>query len=88
MTYYYTAVDCGTPDAPDDNGSVTYVATTFNNTATYSCNAGYYVDTVRGGSEIIVCLANGEWSDTAPACKGMADKQACHVLLIILHFFF
>ena len=64
MNCIYTAVDCGQPDDPDDNGSVNVDTTTFGSTATYSCDDGY----ILTGSETVVCQADRSWSDTAPAC--------------------
>ena len=65
------AVDCGSPDAADSNGSVDVDETTFRNIATYSCNVGYWLDVTQGGYEVIICLASGEWSNTAPSCRRM-----------------
>ena len=52
--------DCGTPTLPDHgsftlNGSIT----TYQATATQSCNTRYYLSS---GSGIITCLASGLWS--------------------------
>ncbi len=68
MLCFTIAVDCGSPDEADPNGSVAVDATTFKNTATYSCNVGYWLDLTQGGSEVVVCQADGQWSDTAPSC--------------------
>ena len=59
------AVDCGDPDAPDDNGSVNVTSTTLDSTAIYSCNEGYIIN----GTKTVICQANETWSDTAPVCK-------------------
>ena len=59
------AVDCGEPDAADENGDVSFTATIFESTATYTCDSGYDLD----GAESVTCLASGEWSNTAPACN-------------------
>ena len=67
--YFITAIDCGDPDAPDDNGDVSFDSTTLGSTATYSCNPGFLVDDSQGGSEVVTCLVSGVWSDTAPGCK-------------------
>ena len=69
--YHYTAVECGKPDPANRNGSVEYVGTTFGEIATYSCNIGFKLDETQTGRRVVVCLASGEWSDTAPICKRM-----------------
>ena len=62
-----TAVNCGTLTNPV-NGQVSYTAgTTYAQTATYSCNTGYY----RVGSSIRTCQATGRWSGSAPTCQGV-----------------
>ena len=79
--YFIVAVDCGNPDDPDPNGDVSYVATTFGNTANYSCDYGYLLDVSQGGSVVVTCLASGVWSDTAPAC---ARKN--NIIMLIKQF--
>ena len=60
-----TAVDCGTLTNPA-NGQVNHTAgSTFRQTATYSCNAGY---NLVGGSTRS-CQATGAWSRSAPTCQ-------------------
>ena len=67
ICFFPIAVDCGTLTNPA-NGQVTLTAgTTFGQTATYSCNTGYYL--VRGSTR--TCQATGVWSGSAPTCKGM-----------------
>ena len=66
-----TAVDCGTLTNPA-NGQVNHTAgSTFRQTATYSCNAGYNL--VGGSSR--VCQATGVWSGSAPSCQCMLLLQ-------------
>ena len=67
--YFIIVIDCGNPDDPDPNGDVSYIATTFGNTANYSCDYGYLLDVSQGGSVVVTCLASGVWSDTAPSCS-------------------
>ena len=65
--FFSTAVDCGTLTNPA-NGSVGHTAgTTFGQTATYTCDAGYSL--VEGSSR--VCQATGVWSGGAPTCQRM-----------------
>ena len=72
-----TAVDCGNLTHPA-NGSVNHTAgTTFGQTATYSCNTGYYLV----GDSIRTCQATGNWSGSEPTwsvsiptCQGMLLK--------------
>ncbi len=58
------AVDCMGLSNPID-GMVALTTTTFESTATYSCNTGY---TLTGGSTRM-CGADGEWTPIAPICN-------------------
>ncbi|CAI8036467.1 Sushi, von Willebrand factor type A, EGF and pentraxin domain-containing protein 1 [Geodia barretti] len=68
-------VDCGSLTDPV-NGAVTVTNTTFNSTATYSCNDGYSLV----GDTTITCLASGLWSGDEPTCRavdcGQLEKPA------------
>ena len=57
-------VDCGGLPDPE-NGTATAADTTFNSTATFSCNDGYNLV----GEETRRCLASGNWSANEPSCK-------------------
>ena len=60
-------VDCGSLTAPA-NGQVDLTSgTTFNQTATYSCNTGYNLV----GDSTRTCQATVEWSGSVPTCQGM-----------------
>ncbi|HJL19970.1 MAG TPA: hypothetical protein RMH99_30175 [Sandaracinaceae bacterium LLY-WYZ-13_1] len=59
-------VDCGALASPA-NGNVSYAATTFGSTATYSCNSGYTLS----GSPSRTCDGTGSWSGAAPTCVSM-----------------
>ena len=59
-------MDCGALSDPA-NGQVNTTGTTFEQTATYSCNRGY---NLVGGSTR-TCQATGQWSGSAPTCHGM-----------------
>ena len=62
-----TAVNCGILANPA-NGQVSHTSgTTYEQTATYSCNTGYY----REGSSTRTCQATGRWSGSAPTCQGV-----------------
>ncbi|CAI8013734.1 CUB and sushi domain-containing protein 2, partial [Geodia barretti] len=50
-------VDCGELMDPE-NGAVNVTNTTFNSTATYSCNGGYNLV----GDATRTCLASASWS--------------------------
>ena len=64
---FFSAVNCGNLTNPA-NGQVAHTAgTTFGQTATYSCNAGYYLV----GESNRTCQATGNWSESAPTCQGM-----------------
>ena len=62
----WAVVDCGIPQAPA-NGSVTVSGTTFNSTATYSCDSGY----ILHGNITRTCLETGLWSTSSPTCTGI-----------------
>ena len=67
MTYNFNAeIDCGDLFDPT-NGGVSVTSTTFNSTATYTCDSGYNLvgDTAR------TCLATASWSSFEPSCIGM-----------------
>ena len=61
-----TAVVCGVLSNPV-NGQVSTTGTTFGQTATYTCNAGYSL--VGGGTR--TCQANEMWSGSVPTCQRM-----------------
>ena len=64
---FSTAEDCSTLPDPA-NGQVNDTAgTTFEQTATYSCNTGYNLV----GNSTRMCQATGVWSGSAPTCEGM-----------------
>ena len=66
-----TAVDCGTLTDPA-NGQVNHTAgTTFEQTATYSCDTGYNLV----GDSTHTCNPTGQWSGRAPTCEGMLLKH-------------
>ena len=59
-------VDCGTPPTAHVNGNQpVYSSTTFESTVTYTCQPGY----MRIGDRTITCLADGQWSASAPVCN-------------------
>ena len=57
-------MDCGQPGSADDNGDVIVDTTTFESTASYTCDEGY----ILTGSDSVICQADATWSDTAPEC--------------------
>ena len=65
--YFYlhsTAVECGTLN-DTTNGRVSHPnGTTFEQTATYSCDTGYNLM----GNSTRTCQATGNWSGNEPAC--------------------
>ena len=62
-----TAVDCGTLTNPSSGYIVHIAGTTFGQTVTYTCNAGY---NLVGGSTR-TCQATGVWSGSEPTCERM-----------------
>ena len=69
--HFTTAVDCGQLPAPE-NGLIDGNLTTFNNTASYSCDTGYELV----GDQTRTCLASGNWSGSQPSCDG---ENCCHL---------
>ena len=64
---FLIVVDCGTLNATT-NGQVSYTAgTTYQQTATYSCDTGYNLV----GDSIRTCQADGTWFGSAPTCQSM-----------------
>ena len=55
---------CSDPGPVPINGCMNSTIYTYNSVIRYSCNDGYMVN----GSEVIVCRANGTWSDDVPTC--------------------
>ena len=67
ISFFFTDMNCSTLTDPS-NGQVSYTAgTTFRQTATYSCNAGYNLV----GDSTRICHTTGRWSGSAPTCQGM-----------------
>ncbi len=60
------AVDCNGLSNPTD-GMVALTTTTFDSTATYSCNTGLSLN----GEATRTCEETGAWSGSAPTCVGM-----------------
>ena len=50
----------------------------FRPVATFSCAPGYQLE----GSDAVVCLADGRWSNTRPQCK---RKYLCHIFFFFAH---
>jgi len=70
-----TAVDCGTLTNPV-NGQVSHSGgTTFEQTATYSCNAGYGLI----GDNTRTCQATRVWSGSAPICQGSSPDVCLYL---------
>ncbi|XP_064386173.1 uncharacterized protein LOC135334783 [Halichondria panicea] len=65
-----TPVDCG-PLTDPTNGMITLSTTTFESTATYSCNTGYNIvgSVIRTCGASITSGPTGVWSPAAPVCE-------------------
>ena len=64
MFVYFSVVDCGGLESPD-NGTVDLrEGTTFGSTAFYSCDELFELD----GNSTRVCLSSGVWSNEPPVC--------------------
>ena len=59
-----SVVDCGPLTDPSNGMAVNTPTTTFESTATYSCNTGYTLT----GNMTRTCQAKGDWSGSAPTC--------------------
>lgn len=60
-----SVVDCGSLNAPP-NGDVEFNTTTFESTATYSCDPPFTLS----GVTFRTCLETGSWSGKPPTCQG------------------
>ena len=66
-------MDCRTPPNVVNGAlNIRLVATTFQETATYTCNSGY---TAQGEQRTRTCLANGQWSESDLVCRG--ESHSC-----------
>ena len=61
----FTAVDCGSLDAPSNGAVSTSSGTTFNRVATYTCITGYMIS---GTTNTRTCQATGSWNPAPPTC--------------------
>ena len=68
LTSLLVAVDCQRPPLEDVNGDVQFDETTLGNEATYTCDAGFELESGEA-TFVIQCLASGQWSDAAPTCN-------------------
>ena len=64
---YLAVVDCGNLMNPASGQVDLTSGTTFNQTATYSCNTGFNLV----GDSTRTCQAAGVWSRSAPTCQGV-----------------
>ena len=64
--FFVTVIDCGSLSDPK-NGDIKISRTTFGGKAVYSCDEGHIL---THGNRVRVCQANGQWSGTAPICRG------------------
>ena len=60
------AVECGSLTDPDNGQVNTLSGTTFESTATYTCDTGYALS----GSQSRSCGADGNWTSTEPTYLG------------------
>ena len=58
--------DCGEPRILS-NAAIEYAASTFGNTAKYTCKDGYKE---VGENHIVRCKTNGNWSEPGITCEG------------------
>ena len=60
------SVDCGSLTNPNNGLVDTSSGTTFESTATYTCDIGYTLS----GSQSRTCGAEGLWTFSEPICQG------------------
>ena len=77
-TIFASEIDCGALDGPV-NGDVSVSSTTYNSTATYSCNTGYTLT----GDDMRTCMESGLWSGSEPICVGKIYCEALAALILI-----
>lgn len=72
MLFHVPAAKCPVLEAPK-NGQLTcfhrHGNFTYNSICAFSCDVGF----VMVGSEMLNCTALGEWTGSAPFCKGQAS---------------
>lgn len=61
-------VKCNPLKTPS-NGRLSLTKTSYNGQAKFTCEDGFNLV----GSEVITCMANGNWSDNIPHCKSIYD---------------
>lgn len=64
--FIFSVVNCEAPSDLGNYGNVTYAATTFGSTATYTCISDCYELEPRGVTR--VCQSSGNWSGDDPLC--------------------
>ncbi|XP_046373213.2 P-selectin-like [Haliotis rufescens] len=70
-------VDCKTPVDRSNADPSVVVATTFNTSVTFTCDAGFRN---HGGNDTIICLENGQWSSTSLDCQVIPNWIATKTL--------
>ena len=63
----HTAIDCGSPPAPDNGRIVMLNMTTFGSMVTYECNENYFFG--NGTEPSRTCESSGEWSNEDIQCS-------------------
>lgn len=61
-------INCGVP-SPVANGKLTLTGTTYGQTGTYVCSAGY----ILIGAQTLTCQISGDWSDSQPQCLATGE---------------
>ena len=62
---------CGDPGTPTNGQRTVSGSSTTYYFVTYTCDEGY----TRQGSNMRICLSNGQWSGGVPQCNGMLLKH-------------
>ena len=81
--FIISVIDCGIPSSPPVNSitlSITYILTTYNSVATYSCGIGYNLV----GNIQRTCLPNGLWSEQPPQCQSQHENTYCVITYSLL----
>lgn len=65
---FHVFLDCGNLTSPE-HGFINLTGTTYGQTATFSCQPGYYPI----GETLLSCTPNGTWSSEQPTCRLLSD---------------
>ena len=73
-------VDCGPLSTDLENGAAAQTGVTYDQTTTYTCNAGYYITTPSQSSLVVTCQDDGNWDGTRPTCTPVCESPFTYSL--------